>query len=63
MSLFSLSLFHQSKIKILEKKIYVKSRGMNQKGPRRIMALEKFINRGLIVIIPQAYKSVDVKKG
>lgn len=35
---------------------------MNQKGPRRFMVLENFINRDLIVIISQAYKSVDVKK-
>lgn len=47
---------------MLEKKIYVKSRGMNQKGSRRFMVLENFINRDLIVIISQAYKSIDVKK-
>lgn len=50
-----LSLFHQSKTQILEKKIYAKSRGMNQKSPRRLMVLEKFINTDLIGIISQAY--------
>lgn len=63
MSLFSsLSLFHQSRTQILEKKIYVKSRGMNQNGPRRLTVFENFINRDLIVTIIRAYKSVDLKK-
>lgn len=35
---------------------------MNQKSPRRLIVLENFINRHLIVIISQAYKSVVVKK-
>lgn len=63
MSLFSsLSLFHQSRTQILEKKIYVKSRGMNQNGPRRLTVFENFINRDLIVTIIRAYKSVDLRK-